>query len=74
MIAVRLDDPRFGSGPATVVAHPTSVAEYNKLITDRDGARDPRMRLWRTRGDAPVGMRVTAGLVRGTGLAELREA
>ena len=74
LIAVRLDDPRFGGGPATVMAHPESVGEYFKLISDRDGARDPRMRLWRMYGDAPIGARVSAGLVCGTGLAELREA
>ena len=59
LIAVRLDDPHFGSGPGTVTAHPKSVDDYNKLITDRDGARDPRMRLWR--GDAPIGARVSTG-------------
>lgn len=56
MIAVRLDDPHFGAGPGTVVAHPESVAEYLKLISGRDGARDRRMRLWS--GDFPIGTRV----------------
>jgi len=72
LIAVRLDDPRFGSGPATVVAHPKTVDEYNALITDRDGARDARMRLWcLAQGSAPIGARVIAGLVCGTGLAKV---
>lgn len=71
LIAVRLDDPRFGSGPAVVVAHLTSVAEYNALITDRDGARDPAMRLWQIRnGVAPVGSRVRVTLVCGTGIGD----
>jgi len=73
LIAVRLDDSRFGSGPATVVAFPTSVDEYNALVIDRDGARDPRMRLWCIgNGRAHTGMRVVAGLVCGTGLADIR--
>lgn len=73
LLAVRLDDPRFGSGPATVIAHPKSVAEYLDMIRDRDGAVDRRMRLWRVgRGHAPVGARVSAGLVSGTGLADVR--
>jgi hypothetical protein len=73
LVAVRLDDPRFGSGPATVVAYPSSVAEYNTLITDRDGARDRRMRLWQAHGDVPIGARVNASLICGTGLGELHE-
>ena len=54
MIAVRLDDSRFGSGPATVVGFPNTVAEYLDSITDRDGARDSRMRLWQTREEVSV--------------------
>ncbi len=37
MIAVRLDNARFGSGPATVVSFPVSVADYLASIADRDG-------------------------------------
>lgn len=74
LVAVRLDNPMFGSGPATVVAHPQSVDEYNAMITDRDGARDPRMRLWRVgRGSSPIGSRVVTKLVCGTGLAHIVE-
>jgi hypothetical protein len=73
LVAVRLDDPRFGSGPATVVSYPESVQSYYATITDRDGARDPRMRLWQTRDRVPVGTRISmATLVPGTGIAKLR--
>ena len=72
LIAVRLDNSRIGGGPGTVVAvyddSPAAVAEFHKLITDRDGARDPRMRLWRTSDEAPVGARFSlTELVCGTG-------
>jgi hypothetical protein len=74
LVAVKLDNPRFGSGPATVVAHPSSVSEYVESIRDRDGAHDATMRLWRTRDNElpPIGSRVSAGLVNGTGLAAMR--
>ncbi len=71
LIAVRLDNPHFGAGPATVVAHPANVAEYRALITDRDGAYDERMRLWMTLDDVPIGTRVMASLLPDTGLAQL---
>lgn len=70
MIVVLLDDARFGSGPATVVAHAWSVAEYLTMTSDKDGARIQRMRLWQSLGvDPPVGARVyTPGLILGTGI------
>lgn len=58
LLAVRLDDPRFGAGPGVVVAHPASVAEFEALRADRDGAHDPALRLWL--GDSPIGGRVVA--------------
>lgn len=58
MLVVQLDDPRFGAGPATVVAVVDSVRDFLTLTTDRDGARDRRFRLWR--GDHPIGTRVAA--------------
>jgi hypothetical protein len=45
-----------GAGPGTVVAHVASVAEYLALACDRDGCRDPALRLWT--GTSPVGERV----------------
>jgi hypothetical protein len=71
LIAVRLDDPRFGSGPATIVAHPKSVAEYLALATDRDGARIPTMRLWQTDAPLSVGARVCSELICGTGIGRV---
>lgn len=55
-VVVKLDDPRYGAGPGTVVAIVDTVDEYLALITDRDGAHDPRMRLWL--GTFQVGDRV----------------
>ena len=52
LLAVRLDDEQRNTG--TVVAYPTSVDEYERLITDSDR---PRMRLWR--GKARIGERVS---------------
>ncbi|MDO8599737.1 MAG: hypothetical protein Q7S02_06550 [bacterium] len=48
-VAVLLDDHRFGSGPGTVVAvfdETPCVKQYYQKFADRDGALDPRMRLW----------------------------
>jgi hypothetical protein len=56
LMAVRLDDPRFGAGPGVVVAHPADAVEFEALRTCRDGAFDPSLRLWR--GDSPIGARV----------------
>ena len=39
----------------TVVAHPPDVRTYLASITDRDGARDHRYRLWE--GEVQVGQR-----------------
>ena len=59
LIAVRLDRAEYGAGPGTVVAIVPDVAAYNRLVTDRDGARDPRMRMWEDAdGDAKIGDRV----------------
>lgn len=66
MVMVRLDNHHIGAGPATVIARVSSVKEYHSLSTDRDGARDPSLRLWD--GDFPVGSRVVMKqLVCGTG-------
>lgn len=56
LLAVRLDDSRFGAGPGVVVARPADVVEFEALRARRDGAHDPSLRLWR--GDSPVGARV----------------
>lgn len=58
LLAVRLDDPRFGAGPGVVVAHPADAAEFEALRVRRDGALDRSLRLWR--GVSPVGTRVVA--------------
>lgn len=63
LIAVRLDDPRIGAGPGTVVAFVGSAAEYERMITDRDGARDDRMRMWSAYDGVKVGDRCS---LRGT--------
>lgn len=59
LIAVRLDDPKIGAGPATVIACVGGAEEFFKLATDRDGAMDPALRMWR--GDYPIGARVHLG-------------
>ena len=56
LIVVRLDDPKYGAGPGTVIAHVTSVEEFLALACNRDGARDPSLRLWT--GASPIGERV----------------
>lgn len=56
MLVIELDDSRFGAGPGTIIAHVATVAEYNALILDRDGARNPKLRLWE--GNTPIGTRV----------------
>ncbi len=71
MIVVRLDHAIIGAGPATVVAEVASVAEFLALATDRDGARDRRLRLWQ--GSFPVGARVTSRLICGTGIGVTKE-
>ncbi len=65
MLVVLLDHAAIGSGPGTVIAHVRDVAEYNRSTRDRDGARNPRLRLWR--GNFPVGARVKSRLICGTG-------
>ena len=56
MLVVRLDDPRYGAGPGTVIAIVADVDEFFKLACDRDGARDRALRLWV--GEAAIGERV----------------
>jgi hypothetical protein len=58
LLIVKLDDPRYGAGPGTVVGHAVDVADYHTRTTDRDGARDQRVRLWV--GTAQLGDRVAA--------------
>lgn len=53
MILVRLDNSRYGAGPATVIAR---IDSLNDVPRDKDGARDERLRVWV--GDAAVGDRV----------------
>lgn len=57
MIAVKLRDPRYTAGPATVVRRVSTVEEYRTLVCDRDGAIDPTMRLWC--GDYDAGTEVS---------------
>jgi len=70
LVAIQLDDARFGSGPATVVSHPKSVADY--LFALSASATRDRMRLWCVVNDVPDGSRVTATLVRGSGIGSLK--
>jgi len=57
-IIVRLDDPNFGGGPATVIASHATLDDYLAMV-DRDGARDEKLRFWK--GDLPVGARTSLG-------------
>jgi len=60
MIVVRLDHARKLNGPATVIAHVSTIAAFVKLATDSEGGRIPGMRLWGGEWeDFPVGSRVT---------------
>lgn len=53
---VELDNTKYPAGPATVVANVASVTEDQRFGADRDGARNPALRLWG--GPAlPVGSR-----------------
>ena len=56
MLVVRLDDPRYGAGPGTVISIVADVDEFFKLACDRDGARDRTFGLWV--GEAAIGKRV----------------
>lgn len=70
MIAVvRLDDRRFGSGPGTVIeVSGEPIAAILARHTDRDGARDDRLRFWSAQTGLKKGDRVvSARLVPGTG-------
>lgn len=58
LVAVRLDDARFGAGPATVLASVATVGEYLARFSDRDGARDASLRLWKLDGTITPGDRV----------------
>ena len=72
MLVVQLDNAAFGSGPGTVISHVASVREFYDAFTDRDGAIDPRLRLWE--GDFPLEARVVARLIPGTGRGITSEA
>jgi hypothetical protein len=66
LMVVQLDNHRFGSGPGTVISHVASAREFFDAFTDRDGSRDPRLRLWE--GDFPIETRIVMKkLVCGTG-------
>jgi len=65
LLVVQLDNAAFGAGPGTVISHVATVREFFDAFTDRDGARDPRLRLWE--GDLPLETRVISKLITGTG-------
>lgn len=69
IVVVLLDDRRFGSGPATVVeVSDDPLDEILARHTDRDGARDDRLRFWSATTTLREGDRVEAAqLVPGTG-------
>ena len=56
MIVVRLDNAAFGGGPGTVIGHVIDVNDGYRDHSDRDGARDPRIRVWA--GKNEIGDRV----------------
>ncbi len=58
---VRLDDARYGAGPATVLHvgdFETAIA-YRKGTEDRDGCTDDTLRVWAAHDHAAVGDRVS---------------
>jgi len=63
MVIVKLDDPKYPSGPGTVVGHCNSVEEYRKQTEDRDGAPNRNMRL--RHGDMAIGTRVATAQYHG---------
>lgn len=49
-LVVRLDDPLVGAGPATIVEVVDVAVPIRQTLvkyTDRDGAKDPRIKIWR---------------------------
>ena len=58
LATIKLDDTNFPANGGEVVALPDTVAAYLASTTDRDGARDPRMRLWWILSHIPLGARV----------------
>jgi hypothetical protein len=61
LLKVLLDNPDYPGNGGVVVEHPLDVRTYLSSITDRDGARDRRYRLWE--GNAQVGQRCSLGEV-----------
>lgn len=55
LLKVLLDNPDYPGNGGLVVAHPLDVGTYLASISDRDGARDRRYRLWE--GDVQIGQR-----------------
>jgi len=59
-VVVRLDDPRFGAGPATVLEVFSGPIQYVlPRYQDRDGARAEGVRFWRSSPGVSAGDRVS---------------
>lgn len=56
MVIVKLDNPKYPSGPGTVIGHCDTVEEYRKRTEDRDGTPNRFLRL--RLGDFAIGTRV----------------
>ncbi len=64
-LVVRLDNAKYGGGPATVIAiceNGADAARHLQTTADQDGCIDDRLRLWSdTTPPAMVGARVSLG-------------
>lgn len=59
-VVVRLDDPRFGAGPATVLeVFSGPIQNVFPRYQDRDGARAEGVRFWRSSPGVSAGDRVS---------------
>jgi len=59
-VVVRLDDPRFGAGPGTVIAIVETVAEYLAIRSPGRTGYDPALRMRKAYPGAAIGDRVQA--------------
>lgn len=58
---VRLDNPRYGGGPGTVIEVTYDGAKALRRYDGRDGAHPPDLRCWRGYTGVKVGDRVRIG-------------
>lgn len=57
-VVVRLDDPKYPAGPATVIDGPGDRLELKTKHLDRDGCLADNLRVWLDDGNGAIGRRV----------------